>query len=113
LAVEIGSRTRQVGTNYRTSARDAKRKIEDALPQLAKPLADGKPVRLRFAVLSKAKVPELVVHDVSVNSHQIEGTKRIVERVWRSIQAGFFFPSPSAINCHSCPYRQPCGAWKG
>jgi len=81
--------------------------------ELAKPMADGKPVHLRFAVLSKAKVPDLVVHDVPVNSHQVERTKRIVERVWRSIQGGHFFPSPSAITCYSCPYRQPCGAWRG
>jgi len=63
--------------------------------KLAKPMADGKP------------------HDVPVNSHQVERTKRIVERVWRSIQAGHFFPAPSPLNCHSCPYRSPCRAWKG
>jgi CRISPR/Cas system-associated exonuclease Cas4 (RecB family) len=33
--------------------------------------------------------------------------------VWRAIQAGQFFPSPSPLNCHSCPYREPCRAWSG
>jgi putative RecB family exonuclease len=81
--------------------------------ELVKPLADGKPVRLRFAVLNKNKVPELVIHDVPVDRHQIERTKRIAERVWRSIQAGLFFPSPGPLTCYSCPYRQPCRSWKG
>jgi PD-(D/E)XK nuclease superfamily len=81
--------------------------------ELAKPLADGKPVRLRFAVLTKNKVPDLAMHDVLVDLHQIERTRRIAERVWQSIQAGNHFPSPSPLNCHSCPYRQPCRAWKG
>src|SRR5205823_1363526 len=48
--------------------------------ELIKPLADGKPVRLRFAVLNKNKVPDLVMHDVPVDGHQIERTKRIAER---------------------------------
>jgi len=81
--------------------------------ELVTPLADGKPVRLRFAVLNKNKVPDLVMHDVPVDRHQIERTKRIAERVWRSIQAGNHYPSPSPLNCHSCPYRKPCRAWKG
>jgi CRISPR/Cas system-associated exonuclease Cas4 (RecB family) len=54
-----------------------------------------------------------VMHDVPVDRHQIEKTKRIAERVWRSIRAGNFFPSPGPLNCYSCPYRQPCRAWKG
>ena len=40
--------------------------------ELPKPLADDKPVRPRLAVPTKSMVPELVVHDVSVNIHQIE-----------------------------------------
>jgi PD-(D/E)XK nuclease superfamily len=64
--------------------------------ELVKPLADGKPVRLRFAVLTKNKVPDLAMHEVPVAHHQIERTKRIAERVWRSIRAGNFYPSPGA-----------------
>jgi putative RecB family exonuclease len=81
--------------------------------ELVKPLADGKPVRLRFAVLNKNKAPDLVMHDVPVDRQQIDRTKRIGERVWRTIRAGNFYPSPGPLNCHSCPYRQPCRAWKG
>jgi len=107
-------------TDFRT-ARSAwdEAQASDALGQLvlyhelAKPLADDKPVRLRLAVLTKNKVPHLVVQDFPVDPHQIERSKRIAERVWRTIQAENFFPSPSAINCHSCPYREPCRAWKG
>jgi putative RecB family exonuclease len=81
--------------------------------ELAKPLADGKPVRLRFAVLTKGKFPELEVHDVPVDPHRVQRTKHIVKLVWKAIQSGFYFPNPSPINCHSCPYRQPCRDWKG
>jgi putative RecB family exonuclease len=73
--------------------------------ELAKPLAAGKSVRLRFAVLTKGKFPELVLHDVPVDTHRIERTKRVVQRVWQAIQAGHVYPSPSPINCTHCPYR--------
>ena len=32
---------------------------------------------------------------------QIDRTKRIVETVWKAIEAGIFYPSPSAMNCPS------------
>lgn len=81
--------------------------------ELARTLADDKPVRLQFAVLSKAKSPELTLHDVPADPRQIDRTKRIVERVWQAIQAGLFYPSPSPLNCSSCPFREPCRAWTG
>ena len=69
-------------------------KIEDLAPQLylyselVKPLADGKPIKLAFAVLTKTKVPVLTVHDVPLDPHQVERTKRIVENIWRAIESG-------------------------
>lgn len=81
--------------------------------ELAKPLGDGKPLRLEFAVLTKAKFPELVIHDVPHDPQQVERTKRIVERVWRSIESGNFYPAPSPMNCPTCPFRQECRAWQG
>jgi RecB family exonuclease len=93
--------------------------VSDAAPQLllyselAKPLADGKPVRLRFAVMSKTKIPELRFHDVELDAKRLTRTKRIVERVWRAIQSGHFYPNPSPINCPTCPFQKPCRAWTG
>lgn len=81
--------------------------------ELVKPLADGRPVRLAFAVLTKTKFPELTLYPVPVDQRQITRTKRIVERVYRSIQSGNFYPSPSPLKCPSCPYRVQCRAWTG
>src|SRR5262249_21407601 len=81
--------------------------------ELAKPLADGKPLRLAFAVLPKTKQPELAIHPVALDVHQLKRTKKIVERIWLAIQAGHFYPAPSALNCATCPYRRPCRDWIG
>jgi putative RecB family exonuclease len=81
--------------------------------ELAKKLTDGKPLRLAFAVLTKRKFPELTIHPVPLDPKQVHRTKRVVERVWRSIEAGLFFPRPSPMSCPSCPYREPCRAWTG
>jgi CRISPR/Cas system-associated exonuclease Cas4 (RecB family) len=81
--------------------------------ELVKPLTDGKPLRLAFAVMTKTKKPELAIHPVQVNAQQVKRTKTIVERVWRAIQAGHIYPNPSQLNCHSCPYRKPCRDWIG
>jgi CRISPR/Cas system-associated exonuclease Cas4 (RecB family) len=94
-------------------------KIEDLAPQLllyselVKPLADGKPIQLSFAVLTKTKLPTLTVHDVPLDMQEVERTKRTVERVWQAMQAEHFYPNPSPLNCVSCPYREPCRRWAG
>ena len=94
-------------------------KVADLAPQLllyselVKPMADGKPIKLAFAVLTKTKLPVLTVHDVPLDPHEVERTKKIVERVWQAIQSGNYYPNPTPINCGSCPFRAPCRAWTG
>jgi putative RecB family exonuclease len=94
-------------------------KVEDLAPQLllyselVKSMADGRPIKLSFAVLTKTKLPELTVHDVPLDAQQVNRTKKTVERVWQAIQAGHFYPNPSPLNCGSCPYRDPCRQWAG
>jgi putative RecB family exonuclease len=93
-------------------------KVEDSALQLllyselVKPLAD-KPIKLSFAVLTKTKLPVLTVHDVALDDHEVDRTKRIVERVWNAIQSEHYYPNPSPLTCGSCPFRQPCRAWQG
>src|SRR5690606_33461285 len=78
---------------------------EDSGPQLllygelARRLMPDKALRLEFTVVTKTKMPNLETHIVSVNAHQIARTKQIVERVWRAIEAGVFYPAPSPMNC--------------
>jgi putative RecB family exonuclease len=94
-------------------------KVEEAAPQLllyselVKNLVDGKPLRLAFAVLTKTQSPVLMVHDVPIVCQQVERTKRTVERVWQAIQSQNFYPSPSPLQCTTCPYREPCRSWTG
>lgn len=94
-------------------------KVDDVAPQLllyselVKPISDGRPIKLSFAVLTKTKLPVLTVHDVPLVPKQVDRTKRTVERIWQAIQAGHFYPNPSPINCGTCSYREPCRKWTG
>jgi CRISPR/Cas system-associated exonuclease Cas4 (RecB family) len=81
--------------------------------ELAKDFAPGKPVKLEFVILTKAKEPVVDRHLLPVIPAQAERTKRVVENVWRAIDAEHFYPAPSAMNCPGCPYREECRAWRG
>jgi CRISPR/Cas system-associated exonuclease Cas4 (RecB family) len=81
--------------------------------ELVKELSDGRPVKLSFAVLTKTKMPELAIYPLKFDRHQVDRTKRVVERVWKAILAEHFYPAPSPLQCPSCPFREPCskGRW--
>jgi len=81
--------------------------------EAVQPLADGKPVRLQFAVLTKTKVPSLALHEVPADPQQIERTRRVVKTVWQAIETGHIYPNPSPLTCSTCPYRKPCRSWQG
>lgn len=81
--------------------------------ELARTLVPRKRLRLRFAVMTKAKRPAIDLHEVPADQRQIDRTKRIVERVWRAIEAGHFYPAPSPTQCPGCPFRVPCRKWTG
>lgn len=93
--------------------------VAEAAPQLwlyaelVRPLADGRPVKLGFAVLTKTQSPSFTLHAVADDARQIERTKRVAQRVWKAIKAEHFYPNPTAANCSTCPYRKPCQAWTG
>lgn len=73
----------------------------------------GLKIRLEFVVLSKAKKVVITRHDIAFDAAQIERTKRIAQRVWQAIKAGSYFPSPSPLNCGTCPYQTACRNWAG
>ena len=81
--------------------------------ELVRSLVPQKRVRLRFAVLTKAKEPAVDLHDVPAESKRIDRTKRIVERVWKAIDSNVFYPSPSPMQCPTCSFREQCRAWTG
>jgi putative RecB family exonuclease len=80
---------------------------------LASEIAPGKKIAPRLPVLTKTK--ELVVeeHVREVNPAAVKRTLTGVERVWRAIQSGAFYPAPSTVVCAGCGYRAACRAWTG
>ena len=81
--------------------------------ELVRPLAPRKKLRLQFAVVTKAKLPSVEVHEVVADPNKVDRVKRIVERVWKAIEAGVFYPAPSPTQCPSCPFRESCRKWAG
>lgn len=81
--------------------------------ELVRHMAPHKKLRLRFAVITKAMKPSVDLHEVPVDQKQITRTKRIVERVWRAIEAKSYYPAPSQMNCAGCSFRTPCREWAG
>jgi putative RecB family exonuclease len=107
-------------TDFKTSRSDwSEGHVIDSAPQLllyselAQPLTDGRPLRLQFAVMTKAKTPDFTLHAVENDAKQVMRTKAIIQRVWQAIQAQHFYPNPSPINCPTCPYRAACKVWQG
>jgi putative RecB family exonuclease len=80
---------------------------------LASEIAPGKMIATRFLVLTKTKEPVVEEHVREVNPAAVKRTLAGVERVWRAIESGVFYPVPSTMNCASCGYRAACRAWVG
>ena len=107
-------------TDFKTArSRWSQQQAEDSSEQLllyselARRLVPGKEVRLEFAVITKAAKPVAERLPVAVNPQRVERTKRVVQQVWKAIEAGHFFSSPNPIACGSCPFRELCRAWCG
>lgn len=81
--------------------------------KLASELAPGKKLVTRFLVLTKTKEPVIEEHVTAVQPEKVKRVLASVERVWRAIQSGVFYPAPSAMSCASCGFRAACRAWTG
>ncbi|MCH8195609.1 MAG: PD-(D/E)XK nuclease family protein [Chloroflexi bacterium] len=81
--------------------------------ELVKHFVPAKPLRLEFVVLTKTKSPSIETYTVAVDQQRVDRSRKTVERVWRAIESENFYPSPSMMNCPSCPFRSPCEQWKG
>jgi putative RecB family exonuclease len=80
---------------------------------LASEISPGKKIATRFMVLTKTKEPVVEEHVREVEPAAMKRTLAGVERVWRAIESGVFYPAPSTMNCSSCGYRAACRAWMG
>jgi putative RecB family exonuclease len=80
---------------------------------LASEISPGKKIATRFLVLTKTKEPVIEEHTREVDPAAVKRTLAGVERVWRAIESGVFYPAPSTVSCSSCGYRSACRAWVG
>ena len=80
---------------------------------LASEISPGKKLKTRFLVLTKTKEPVVEEHVREVEPGNVRRTLAGVERVWRAIESGVFYPAPSMMCCASCGYRAACRAWMG
>jgi len=96
--------------------------VRQAAPQqllyteLVQPLAEAfgdRPIRVEWIVLTKTKQPKVERHELTPDAAQVKWTKQMVRRVWQAIADRHFYPSPSAMNCSTCPYQTACREWDG
>ena len=109
-----------VVTDIKTSrGKWSQEQVEDSGEQLllyshlASEISPGKKIATRFLVLTKTKEPQIEEHVREVNPAAVKRTLAGVERVWRAIESGVFYPAPSTMSCSSCGYRAACRAWMG
>jgi putative RecB family exonuclease len=107
-------------TDIKTSrGKWSQEQVEDSGEQLllyshlASEISPGKKIATRFLVITKTKEPVVEEHVRGVEPGNVKRTLAGVERVWRAIESGVFYPAPSTMNCSSCGYRAACRAWAG
>jgi putative RecB family exonuclease len=82
-------------------------------PHLASEITPGKKIMTRLLVLTKTTEPVVEEHVRDVHPAAVKRTLAGVERVWRAIESGVFYPAPSTMNCAGCGFRAACRAWAG
>jgi len=109
-----------VVTDIKTSrGKWSSEQVEDSGEQLllyshlASEISPGKKIATRFLVLTKTKEPVIEEHVREVEPGNVKRTLAGVERVWRAIESGVFYPAPSTMSCATCGYRAACRAWAG
>ena len=109
-----------VVTDVKTSrGKWSQEQVEDSGEQLllyshlASEISPGKKIATRFLVLTKTKEPVVEEHTREVEPAAVKRTLAGVERVWRAIESGVFYPAPSTVGCAGCGYRTACRAWMG
>jgi putative RecB family exonuclease len=109
-----------VVTDIKTSrGRWSAEQVEDSGEQLmlyshlASEISPGKKIATRFLVLTKTREPQIEEHVREVDPAAVKRTLAGVERVWRAIESGVFYPAPSTVGCAGCGYRVACRGWGG
>ena len=69
------------------------------------------PVKLAFAVLTKAKTPIVQILPVPTDTSRVVAMTTAAVQTWSAIVNGQFYPNPSPMNCSTCPYKSRCPAF--
>lgn len=69
------------------------------------------PVKLRFVVLTKAKAPKVEALEIKADPKRVERSTYIIRNVFKAMQSGVVYPSPSPLNCSGCPFQRRCASW--
>ena len=109
-----------VVTDIKTSrGKWSQEQVEDSGEQLllysklASEISPGKKITTRFLVLTKTKEPVIEEHIRDVNPAAVKRTLVGVERVWRAIESGVFYPAPAMVASSGCGDRAAWRAWTG
>ncbi|UCF34754.1 MAG: PD-(D/E)XK nuclease family protein [Phycisphaerales bacterium] len=96
-------------------------KTEEGLPQmalyaeLARPLATAlgcRTVRPEWIIVTKTQQPVVQAVSAQLGPSQIARTRSVVRQVWRAITTEVFYPTPSAMQCATCPFQTACRTWE-
>lgn len=72
----------------------------------------GETARVEYTVLVKTKTPKVQRLETARDERDLGRLGDVVQAVERAIQATAFYPVENPLNCSTCPYRDPCRAWK-
>jgi CRISPR/Cas system-associated exonuclease Cas4 (RecB family) len=68
----------------------------------------GLPVKLHFAIITKAKKPIVQLMPVQTDVDRTQALRESVAQIWTAIQAGNYYANPSPQNCAGCQFRSRC-----
>jgi len=68
-------------------------------------------IKLEFCVITKAKMPKVETITVAYDSDKANRSKAVIRNVFKSMQLGVVYPSPSAMRCPTCSFRKNCDGW--
>jgi hypothetical protein len=71
------------------------------------------PVKLAFAVLTKAKTPIVQILPVPTDTSRVAAMTTAALQTWSAIRAGNFYPNPGPMTCSTCPFKSRCPAFAG
>jgi putative RecB family exonuclease len=69
------------------------------------------PVKLRFVIFTKAKSPKVEAMEITADPKRVDRSIHVIGSVFRAMQTGLVYPSPSAMNCSGCPFKRRCENW--